>query len=258
VASRILITGGSGLIGSRVLPLINAAGLRYILLEDAVSDWDMLAPGAPGRILARTQPSAVLHLAWVASGTPGYRRHADNGRWAVATAELALGCLDRGSWFIGTGTVAELEQEPQDDYTEAKSWIFRTLEPEIAEGRVTWLRPHYVFDPKSRRPEVMAEVMSAISDGRAPDLRDPGASHDFIHVDDAAAGIVAAMATGMRGLVPLGSGTNHTVAQLARASGATGVDDISPEESRDRFTADTHRLADVGWYPRWTKEYFDD
>lgn len=256
MAASILITGGSGLIGSYTVDELLRVGAAPLILESAVDDSDLLGSGAADRVLDGVCPEVVLHLAWVASGTPGYRNHPDNPEWVRATVELARACDARGIWFIGTGTVAELEENPADAYTRAKARTFHTLRSGIEGGALTWLRPHYVFDPDLGRPEVMAEIRRAIAENRTPDLRSPESTHDFVHVRDVAAAVSAVVASQLRGLVPIGSGRNHSVAQLAAAAGASGVQAQRPPIAVDRFTADTSRLAAVGWSAEWTKGYF--
>lgn len=258
MAASILITGGSGLIGSYTVDELARAGVVPEVLEAVVEDFDLLSRGAADRVLDAARPEVVLHLAWVASGTSGYRHHPDNQAWAQATVELAKACQVRGIWFIGTGTVAELEAQPADAYTRAKQQTFHALKSDIAAESVTWLRPHYVFDPSVGRPEVMAEIRRSLEEHRTPDLRSPESAHDFIHVRDVSAAVCAVVASGLRGLVPIGSGRNHSVAQLATAAGAPGVAARMPPLAVDSYTADTSRLVAIGWTAEWTKEYFHD
>jgi nucleoside-diphosphate-sugar epimerase len=257
MAPRVLITGGLGLIGSHVFAH-QGFGQAPVRLEDVAPRADLLAPGAAARVLDHVRPDVVLHLAWAASSTPGYRQHPDNPRWVEATAELAEACLAREVWFLGTGTVAELDDAATDAYSHAKSAIRRRLSSAIDERAITWLRPHYVFDPTLGRPEVMAEILRAVAAGRPPDLRSAGASHDFVHVDDVAEAIAVVLTDGLRGLVPIGSGVRRTVASLARAAGAIGVARPAPGASHGSPAADISRLAALGWTPQHTEEYFHE
>jgi nucleoside-diphosphate-sugar epimerase len=259
VATRVLISGAEGLIGRHCLPLLRAGDARVLAVEDVVPGIDLLAAGAPEAVLDACEPDVVLHLAWVASSTPGYRNHPDNPRWKQATADWAGLCMDRSIWFVGTGTVAEVDSPGADAYTAAKVGIWSELRSDIEEGRMTWLRPYFVFDPELGRPEAMAEINSAIAQDRPPDLRSPLSAHDFIHVEDVASAIALVISEGIRGLVPVGSGRSHTVAELARAAGARGCESAEPPRHTDPLhTADTTKLAGSGWRPRWTEEFFHE
>jgi nucleoside-diphosphate-sugar epimerase len=220
---------------------------------------DLLESGAPEAVMDACQPDVVLHLAWVASSTSGYRNHPDNPRWREATAYWAGLCLDRSTWFVGTGTVVEVDPPGADAYTAAKVGTWSDLRSHIAADRMTWLRPHYVFDPGLGRPEAMAEINRAIAQDRTPDLRSPLSAHDFIHVQDVASAIALVISEGIRGLVPIGSGRLHTVAELARAAGARDYATAGPPWHTDTLhTADITKLAGSGWRPRWTEEYFNE
>jgi nucleoside-diphosphate-sugar epimerase len=259
VATRVLISGADGFIGGRCVPLLRAAGAEVLPVEDVVPGIDLLGPGATEAVTDACHPDVVLHLAWVASSTVGYRNHPDNPRWRRVTAHWAEACLDRSIWFVGTGTVAEVDSPGDDAYTAAKVGIWSDLRQHINKDRMTWLRPHYVFDPVLGRPEAMAEINSAIAQDRAPELRSPLAAHDFIHVADVAAAIPLVISEGFRGLVPVGSGRLHSVAQLARAAGARGYESAGPPGQADTLhTADITKLAGSGWRPRWTEEYFHE
>ena len=212
-------------------------------VEEVVPGIDLLEPGAAEAVTDACEPDVVLHLAWVASSTPGYRNHPDNPRWRRATADWAALCLDRSIWFVGTGTVAEVDSPGADAYTAAKVGIWSDLRPHIDEDRMTWLRPHFVFDPHLGRPEAMAEINRAIAQDRTPELRSPLAAHDFIHVEDVASAIALVISEGFRGLVPVGSGRLHSVAQLARAAGARGYESAGPPRQPDTLSHGRHHQA---------------
>ena len=259
MATRLLISGADGFIGRRCMPLLLALGAEVLAVEDVVPGIDLLEPGAAESVTYSCRPDVVLHLAWVASSTPGYRGHPDNPRWRRTTAEWARVCLDRSTWFLGTGTVVEVDSASPDAYTSAKVGIWSDLRSDIDNDRMTWLRPHFVFDPGLGRPEAMAEINRARARDVVPELRNPLAAHDFVHVEDVASAIALVIREGMRGLVPIGSGRVHTVAQLARAAGARGYESAAPPSQADPLhTADLAKLAGSGWRPRWTEEYFND
>jgi nucleoside-diphosphate-sugar epimerase len=259
VATRVLISGAEGLIGRYCLPLLRASDAHVLPVEQVVPGVDLLTPGALEAVVDACEPDVVLHLAWVASSTSGYRNHPDNPRWLQATAEWAGLCMDRSVWFVGTGTVAEVDPPGVDAYTAAKVGIWGRLAFDVEDNRMTWLRPHYVFDPHVGRPEAMAEINSAIAGHRTPALRSPQSAHDFIHVRDVASAVALVIGEGMRGLVPVGSGRLHTVAELARAAGAPGFEHAeAPRRADPLHTADTTRLTESGWRPRWTEEYFHE
>lgn len=257
MASRILVTGATGLVGTYSLVELREGSDDVIAAREAVPSVDLLAGGSVLKLLNAVRPDAVIHLAWGASGTPNYRTHSDNARWADVTVELADACIKRSIWFVGTGSIAELDVNPPDAYGRAKAEVWLHLRPIVDAQIITWLRPHYVFDPLLERPEVMAVIKAAVRHQQLPPLTHPHATHDFVHVKDVGAGVACVVRNRVRGVVPIGSGRLHTVAELARSAGATSVGMVEAKVDGSG-TADTSKLLDLGWSPRWTKEFFSD
>lgn len=257
MARRVLVTGASGLIGTYSIIELQGDAYDIITTREAMPTVDLLVNGSASRLLSVASPDVVVHLAWSASGTPNYRNHSDNDRWATVTVDLAHACIRRSIWFLGAGSVAELDTEPRDAYGRAKAEAWARLLPLVRDETIAWLRPHYVFDPLLERPEVMAAIMAAIRHKELPPLHHPQATHDFVHVRDVAAAVACVVHNGVRGLVPIGSGTLHTVAELARSAGANEVGVVKAKSDGDGV-ADISRLAAYGWSPRWTKEFFSD
>ena len=69
MAAHALITGASGLIGSWVLHHWSGAGTTPLPVRHA--DVDLLVPGAAAGLVARTEPTQVVHLAWSAEAEEG-------------------------------------------------------------------------------------------------------------------------------------------------------------------------------------------
>lgn len=253
MASVALITGGSGLLGRHLLRSWNA-DLEPLLVHH--HEHDLLAEGVARALVARVRPNVVVHLAWAASGTPGYRTCADNDRWAEVSLELARAATDAGAHFCATGTALD-GNPPSDAYSAAKVWLRRALQPEIAAETITWLRPYYVVDPELRRPDLVAHAMAAADAGRPVALRTPEQAHDFVHAEDVGRGIMTAVDRSLLGEVPLGSGTARRVRQLVEALGiAWHPDEDAVAAPHHHDVADTTRLRAHGWSPTTTKELF--
>ena len=261
MAATALITGAHGLLGSHVMATWDMPGLAARPARGDGRAYDLLEPGTSTRMLDELQPDVVVHLAWVASGTPGYRTSPDNERWVHATAALTTACLDRGIRFVGTGTVIESGMpDPDDLYATAKHTIRQRLAADIDAGRITWIQPFYVFDPEAGRPALVADAIRARDSGTLVALRSPYSEHDFVHARDVGTAIVASVRAGLVGQIPVGSGRLHRVCDVASALGATWKESAgsSTTVSHAERAADTGKLRAAGWRPTSTEEFFGD
>jgi nucleoside-diphosphate-sugar epimerase len=255
VVGPTLITGATGLLGSHVLERWCDADGDLALVERSVDD--LLEPGAPAALVRRVRPARILHLAWSASGTHGYRHSTENDAWRQATLELVGAAEEVGATMWATGTVVDASSSGSDAYTVAKRELRAELGPRIEAHAMGWLRPFYVFDPDRGRPEVVGATVIALREGRAVELRTPTAAHDFVHAGDVASAALCALRQDLRGPIDVGSGRIRTVGELVAALGATwegaaaGVGVTHPETA-----ADIDRMLASGWSPTITEEFF--
>ncbi|MDX6204510.1 MAG: hypothetical protein QOF39_567 [Frankiales bacterium] len=257
MASTALITGGTGLIGQAVLKGWTDPELEPVPLDRSADD--LLVPGTATAVVRRLRPAVVVHLAWVASGTPGYRGSADNERWLAATLELASACTDNDALLFATGSPLDREGAAADAYSGAKSALWQALLPAVSIGEIGWLRPFYVIDPDRRRPALVNQAIAARDAGHPLTLLTPESRHDFVHVDDVAAAVCAAATHRLTGEVEIGSGRLRTVRELVEALGvAWQAADPAPEGSppHAHLPANVARLVDLGWSPTTTEELF--
>ena len=98
MAAVALITGASGLIGRHVIAQWDVDGLTALPVDHAADD--LLEPGVAAALVERERPAVVVHLAWSASGTPGYRHSADNERWLRSSLELVRACEAHGAVVV--------------------------------------------------------------------------------------------------------------------------------------------------------------
>lgn len=255
MAGPTLITGGSGLIGRWVRCQWPAT--LGELASPGQGEFDLLAHGGPQRMIEQHRPTRVIHLAWCASGTAGYRQSPNNERWLAATLELVRACDEMGVLLWLTGTGADEDATGHDRYVAAKHELRRNLSEALEQRRTGWLRPFHVFDPDAARPRLMADVLVALASGRPVDLQSPSAKHDFVHAADVGAAVTHVLQHDLRGVIDVGTGTLISVGEFVTRLGAKWRAARPGDElaRRQESVADNSRLCATGWLPYRTKEF---
>ena len=247
--ARVLISGGSGLIGRRVVEAYRVDDGLDQLSPITRADVDLLDADGWRRVLDEHRPDVVIHLAWSASAQPGYREHDDNARWVDATVRAAELSADRGIFFVGTGTA--VDDVPAEDAYSRSKWAARNaLAAQIAAGGLTWLRPFYVFDEERPSPAVLSAALSAKAAGNAVALARPTSRHDFVHARDAGTAIKAVVDGRITGTVDIGSGATASVSELVESYGCTWVSSgTASAAAATDAVADMAAVRAMGWSP---------
>ncbi len=263
VSAPVLMTGATGLLGTWVVRRWPADAPDLIPVGSA--DADLLAPGGPARLVDRLRPGAVVHLAWSASGTDGYRHAAENALWVDATTSLLEASIHHGAetWLTGTVVDEPLRPTEGDAYTRSKAILRVMVADHIEAGCIGWLKPFYLFDPEAGRPALVADALEAAAKDEPLELRTPNSRHDFVHASDAADAVVLAVLNHCRGVLPVGSGRSRSVGAVARALGVRTYTRGAPEPGplpshSEEAPADVSWLDALGWAPTRTEEFFRD
>lgn len=268
------MTGGSGFIGSRLLPLLDDHDVLVLSRH---------APFAPPRPRVRTiaadltttgswcdeivafQPECCLHLAW--QGLPDYsldccRRNVDVGLrlFGVLTDAQVQKVVVAGScWEYGraSGAVSE-DREPVDVgvFAAAKHALL-TMLGSVARERgfdYVWARLFFVYGPGQRSTSLIPHLHASFAAHCPPDVRRPQARQDFVYVDDAAAALVALAISDVKsGIFNVGTGTPTSVAYVANSVAARyGIPrPFAGDDDGDGFWAETTKIASMtGWRAR--------
>ncbi|MBC8088623.1 MAG: NAD(P)-dependent oxidoreductase [Phycisphaerae bacterium] len=234
---RYLVTGARGFIGSAIVRAALDAGHSVaalvrpgstaIRLGDIArdvtfihSDFALLSSPETREAFSAFAPDVVVHAAW--EGVAGADRNAE---WQVArnvpvTRELLMLAADAGAThFIGLGSQAEYgpcsgritEDQPLSPttlYGVAKVSACE-LTQEAARTRAirhSWLRVFSTYGAGSEPGWVLPMAANTMARGTAPDLTPCEQRWEFLHVSDAARGVVAVGARRAVGVFNLGSG----------------------------------------------------
>jgi nucleoside-diphosphate-sugar epimerase len=240
--NKILVTGGTGFVGARVVRQLIEEGREVAVLMRTSSNsrriHDLLGRctvihGDLSRIeAARDQlkhfsPEALVHLAW--EGVKGKDRNSgvqmDNVVRSINLYQLTekIGCHH----FVGLGSQAEYgllsgriteaaETRPTTAYGASKLATGLVLErTAAASGRpFAWLRLFSSYGPDDDPSWLIPYLIRSLLAGQKPSLTKAEQIWDYIHVNDVAAGVIAALDAGASGVFNLGSGQERPLREI--------------------------------------------
>jgi UDP-glucose 4-epimerase len=259
---RVLLTGGTGFIGSRLAAALHAAKADLRLLVRASSRggplgplWDRLPrltadlgdPAALAAAVKAADPSYVFHLAKERSGA-SFEREA-RATAALASA-LASGAPRLKRW------VRTAHAAPEGLGRGADAELARALAARHGLS-VTTLELHLVYGPGQRAGDGLRELAEAALDGRP--VVAPGTDKDLVFVDDVveAYRLAAVSARAASAWIPIGGGRLVPGLEAARAAArAAGrrADEVRAASGAPRgggHSADLKAARELlGWSPR--------
>ena len=267
---RIFITGGTGFIGRPLCDALAGHDLLVLTRKPRGSATpavrflagELFETASYEKPLRAFQPDACVHLAW--SGLPDYslptsRRNFDAGLelFKVLGQIRCPRVVVAGScWEYGE--VHGCVREDQAPGKQALFGAFKQAQQIVGRSflggsgsRLVWSRPFFVYGPGQRPASLVPSCISALADGRTPDIRSPEAVNDFIHVDDVARGLSALTTSAAAdGTYNLGSGqpiqVRNVVNLVAQLMGHPPV--YPPAPAGKGFWADLGRVSrDTGW-----------
>lgn len=244
---RILVTGGSGFIGSHVCRVLLASGCEVaILVRPRSSLWrleDVLDRLVVNRLeswdgpslraaLGDLRPEACIHLAWHA--IPGeYLHAAENVPSLVATLALLEELIRSGCRrVVMAGTCAEYDTrdgylredrpaQPATLYAATKLAANLIGQRIAADAGITfaWGRIFYLYGPFENQRRLVPAVIRSLTRGEAFQATSGLRVRDYLHVHDVAGAFWAILSSGVSGVVNIASGVPVTVRQMLETVG---------------------------------------
>jgi len=278
---RVCVTGGFGFLGRRVVAQLQARGFTDIFIVRR-RDYDLVRGEAVERLYRDARPQIVIHLAAVVGGIGANRENP--GRYfydnLMMGAQLIEGARLHGcEKFVQIGTICAYPNLTPAPFKEEDLW---NGYPEVTNAPygiakkallvqcqayreqyglnaiylllVNLYGPGDNFDPASSHviPALIRKFVEAVERGnRTVEVWGSGAAtREFLYVDDAAEGIVAATET-YDGQEPVNLGAGREIsicnlaALIARETDFSGeiVWDATKPDGHPRRTLDTSRAA---------------
>ena len=216
---KILITGGTGFIGSHIIRAAVAAGHEVIALRrekspltrcaDFLEQVQWLDHAAPGWATAAVaaQPAVIIHSAW--AGVTA----AERADWKLQAVNLSLfsDLLHIASnvnlkQFIGLGSQAEYGPingrvnedypcRPDTAYGATKLACLDLLAGFARQRQMAfaWLRLFSIYGPDEGEQWFISSLIRQLQLGQPPQLSSCEQRYDYLHVHDLAAGLLAVL-----------------------------------------------------------------
>jgi UDP-glucuronate 4-epimerase len=276
MAERVLVTGGLGFIGSRLCSALLAEGARVRCVDNLSGSYaPETGPAAASMLAVRGAEvlvedadtahlrgvDSVLHLA----ALPGVRSRRPLAALRAANVELPARLMRaaraRGVRFVFAssssvyGDALELPTPERATLAPLNPYARSKVAAELAlRGEAVVVRPFTVYGPGQRPEMAFARWIAAIAAGEpVPWHAAPGAARDFTYVDDAVAGLMAALRHGRAGEAYNVSGLcsvelRHALELLGPAS----VRELPCSSAEARVTSGCGRksAAELGYSPR--------
>ena len=279
---RVMVTGGSGFLGTAVVKRLHQAGATEIFVPRS-SEYDLRTRHGIDQALADGKPDLIIHLAAVVGGIGANRENP--GRFFYENAIMGIELMEQArlagvAKFVGVGTVCSYPKFTPVPFHEDDLWNGYPEETNAPYGlakkmllvqgqayraqygfNAIHLLPVNLYGPGDNFDPASSHVIPALI-RKCIEARDRGddfievwgtgsASREFLYVDDAANGIVLAAERYDDGApVNLGVGAEITIralieliARLTRFEGELRWDSTKPE-GQPRRALDTTRARE--------------
>lgn len=281
---RIILTGATGFIGSKLLNVLRLQRHELLILtrQPDLSSCDKneryvqynIGNDFPDEIFDFS-PEVLIHLAW--EGIPDFsagmcmKNVNDHIKFIqnikkISTVKKVIvsgSCVEYGS---KTGVCCEAERNSPNSYF---SWSKQTLCDfyklfcEENHIKLIWFRLFYVYGPGQREGSLIPTLLKAFQNGQHPVLRNPVMANDYIHVNDVIDAFVAGIENKeAQGVYNLGSGELSAVYQISaiieeltcktnKFSSGLVSEPLHSSQLKGFYADISSAQLQLGWKPKW-------
>jgi len=283
---RVVVTGGTGFLGSFVVARLHAAGAKEVVVPRS-RDYDLREKSQAERLYRDARPDVFIHLAAVVGGIGANR--ANPGRFFYDNAAMGLHAIEAGrvaglEKFVCVGTICSYPKFTPIPFREADFWNGYPEETNAPYGLAKkmllvqlqsyrqqygmngiYLIPVNLYGPRDNFDLETSHVIPALI-RKCLDAKDSAASkivawgtgtatREFLYVKDAADAIViAAEKYSKPDPVNLGSGQEISIRDLLEQirtltgfPGSIGWDSSKPDGQPRRCLDASRAFAEFGW-----------
>ena len=226
---KVLLTGATGFIGRECIPFLLKSGYEVHAVSSKVVEtvqadvyWhqaNLLDLGQVRELMARVQPSHLLHMAWYA--IPGkYWTSIENFQWVQASLELLQIFVQHGGQrVVMAGTCAEYDWKygycseeitplsPTTVYGSCKHSLQIMLTAFARQTGISaaWGRIFFLYGPYEYPTRLVASVIRSLLKGEPARCSHGNQIRDFLYVEDVASAFVALLKSDVQAAVNIGS-----------------------------------------------------
>mgnify|MGYP002084565597 CR=1 FL=1 len=276
---RVLVTGARGFLGHASMRVLKARGWDIVGVsssdERGYTRVDLLDDRAIRAVLSEVRPTHLLHAAWKPV-RGDVMRSPENLIWLRAGLGLVQAFRELGGErAVVIGSSAEYDWNhgicrnhvtplrPGTIYGACKNAMRIALESYASTIGLSfiWPRVFFVYGPGEHETRLGASVIRSLLRGEPAECTEGLQVRDYLHVDDVASGIVAALESDYNGTVDIASGDGVAVRDLVLTIAREldredlvrlGARPLAPSEA-PLVVGDPAEAASVlGWTARFT------
>ena len=281
---KILVTGASGFIGSKLVTKLSLSGHDVMGLTRSSNEnflnkniqWvsaNLSIPSSYKEEVKNFKPNVVIHLSWQDIPDFSLEKSRLNLNQSIDFLSFILE-MDSCKKILVSGSCLEYsdpngvceesdKSTPNSDFTWAKLSLYSWLAMKCHKKAVSlgWMRIFYVYGPGQRVESLIPTILSSLKNNRLPPLNNPNNANDYVYIDDVINSFcLSAEREISSGVFNIGTGYSTSVLDLFKYAEKLVLESdllsqqlekiINKNESNVNFWADISKVKrELSWIP---------